>query len=50
MIENTYTSDKLNIIVSEQYTRKNDNASTIKYKSDYCVLVDIETGEIMSYS
>jgi len=50
MIENTYTSDELNIILSEQYTRKIDNASAIKYKSDYYVPVDIETGEIMSYS
>ena len=50
MIENTYTSDELNIIVSEQYTRKIDNASAIKYKSDYYVPVDIETGEIVSYS
>lgn len=50
MIENTYTSDELNIIISEQYTRKIDNASAVKYKSDYYVPVDIETGEIMSYS
>lgn len=50
MIENTYTSDELNIILSEQYTRKIDNASAIKYKSNYYVPVDIETGEIMSYS
>lgn len=50
MLENTYTPDELNIILSEQYTRKIDNASAIKYKSDYYVPVDIETGEIMSYS
>ena len=50
IIENTYTADELNIIISEQYTRKIDNASAIKYKSDYYVPVDIETGEIISYS
>lgn len=50
MIENTYTISELNIIISERYTRKIDNASAIKYKSDYYVPVDIETGEIMSYS
>ncbi len=44
MMKNTYTSDELNIIVSEQYTRKIDNASAIKYKSEYYVPVDIETG------
>jgi hypothetical protein len=49
MIENTYSSNELNIIVSERYTRKVDNASAIKYKGDYYVPVDIETGEIMSY-
>lgn len=50
MIKNTYTSDELNIIISEQYTRKIDNASSIKYKSNYYVPVDIETGEIISFS
>lgn len=49
MIENTYTTSELNIIISERYVRKIDNASAIKYKSDYYVPVDIETGEIMSY-
>ena len=49
MIENTYTNSELNIIISERYTRRIDNASAIKYKSDYYVPVDIETGEIISY-
>ena len=50
MTENTYTIDELNILISERYSRKIDNSSAIKYKSDYYVPVDIETGEILSYS
>ena len=50
MLENTYTLDELNIIISEHYTRKIDNASAVKYKSNYYVPVDVETGEILSYS
>lgn len=50
MLPNTYSLDTLNIIISEQYTRKIDNASSIKYKGIYYVPVDIETGEIISYS
>lgn len=50
MIENTYTYDKLNIVISEQYTRKIDNASSIKYKNNYYIPIDTETGEIMSFS
>ena len=49
MLENTYTYDELNIIISEQYTRKIDNASSIKYKNNYYIPIDIETGEIMSF-
>lgn len=50
MMENTYTYDELNIIISEQYTRKIDNASSIKYKNNYYIPIDIETGEIISLS
>ncbi len=50
MIKNTYTYDELNIIISEQYVRKIDNASSIKYKNDYYIPIDIETGEIMSFT
>jgi len=50
MIKNTYTYDELNIIISEQYIRKIDNASSIKYKSDYYIPIDIETGEIISFA
>lgn len=47
---NTYTLEDLNIIISEQYIRKVDNASAIKYKGNYYVPIDIETGEIMSFT
>ena len=50
MIDNTYTLEELNIIISEQYTRKIDNASSVKYKNEYYIPIDIETGEIMSFS
>lgn len=50
MIENTHTLEELNIIISEQYTRKIDNASSLKYKNEYYIPIDIETGEIMSFS
>ena len=49
MRENTYDFEELNIIISERYSRKIDNSSSIKYKSKYYVLIDIETGEIMSF-
>lgn len=49
MRENTYSYEELNIIISEQYSRKVDNSSSIKYKSKYYVPIDIETGEIMSF-
>ena len=50
MIKNCYITEELNIIISEQYTRKIDNASSIKYGGKYYVPVDIETGEIASFS
>lgn len=46
---NNYSAEELNIIISEQYTRKIDNASAIKYKGNYYVPVDSETGEIISF-
>ena len=49
MRENNYSLEKLNIIISEQYVRKVDNSSAIKYKGNYYVPVDIETGEIISF-
>lgn len=50
MIDNTYSPEELNIIISEQYTRKIDNASSVKYKNEYYIPIDVETGEIMSFS
>lgn len=47
---NNYSLEELNIIISEQYIRKVDNSSSIKYKGNYYVPVDIETGEIISFS
>lgn len=49
MRENKYSEEELNIIISEQYTRKIDNSSSIKYKGNYYIPIDLETGEIMSY-
>lgn len=49
MISNNYSAKELNIIISEQYTRKIDNASSIKYNGNYYVPVDSETGEIISF-
>lgn len=50
MRENNYNREELNIIISEEYSRKIDNASSIKYKGNYYVPVDSETGEIISFS
>lgn len=49
MRKNKYSEEELNIIISEQYTRKIDNSSSIKYKGNYYIPIDLETGEIMSY-
>ena len=49
MRENTYGFEELNIIISERYSRKIDNSSSIKYKSKFYIPVYIETGEIMSF-
>lgn len=49
MRENTYNFEELNIIISEQYSRKIDNSSSIKYRGKYYIPIDLETGEIMSF-
>ena len=49
MRKNTYNFEELNIIISEQYSRKIDNSSSIKYKGKYYIPIDLETGEIMSF-
>ena len=48
MRENTYTKEELNIIISERYVRHVDNASSIKFLTDYYVPISIETGEVIS--
>lgn len=50
MRKNTYSFEELNVIISDQYSRKVDNASSIKYEGKYYIPVDIETGEILSYA
>lgn len=49
MRANTYTLDELNIVISERYSRKIDNSSSVKYKGKYYLPIDTETGEIMSF-
>lgn len=50
MKENKYSLEELNLIISEQYFRRIDNSSAIKYKGNYYVPVDIKTGEMISFS
>lgn len=49
MQDNIYTKEELNLIISEQYPRKIDNASSFKYNGDYYMPVDKQTGEVISY-
>ena len=49
MQDNIYTKEELNFIISEQYSRKIDNASSFKYNGDYYMPVDRQTGEVISY-
>ena len=49
MRENNYSFEELNIIISEQYIRKVDNASAIKYKGVYYVPVDIEQERLLAF-
>ena len=50
MRKNSYSFEELNVIISDRYSRKIDNASSIKYEGKYYIPVDIETGEILSYA
>lgn len=50
MRKNTYSFEELNVIISDQYSRKVDNASSLKYEGKYYIPVDIKTGEILSYA
>lgn len=49
MRKNDYTSEDLNLIISEKYTRIIDNASSISFKGTYYIPIDVATGEIMTY-
>lgn len=40
MEKNHYSSDELNLIISERFTRKIDTASSLKYKNFYYIPVD----------
>ena len=50
MRKNNYSTEELNIIISIRIKRTIDNASSIKYFNKYYVPVDLETGEIISFS
>lgn len=49
MQDNIYTEAELNIIISEQYERIIDNASSITYKYNYYIPADINTGETVKF-
>ena len=49
MKKNNYSDLELNLIISEKYERLIDNASSIKYKNKYYILVDPTTGEIIYF-
>ncbi len=49
MKKNDFTYDDLNLIISEQYTRLIDTASSLSFYGKYYVPVDVDTGEIMTY-
>lgn len=45
MKENNYSDLELNLIISEKYERLIDNASAIKYKNKYYIMLEIEKRE-----
>lgn len=49
MRETTYTTEELNIIISERYERTIDNASSFKFDNSYYMPIDCESGEVISY-
>lgn len=49
MKTNDYTTEDLNLIISEKFTRLIDNASSISFQGKYYIPIDAETGEIMTY-
>lgn len=49
MKENTYSEDELKLIISERKEKLIDGASSISYKSNYYIPVDLETGEVVNF-
>lgn len=49
MRENNYTDNELNFIISIRHERTIDNASSIKYFTNYYLPIDEETGEVISF-
>jgi len=49
MRKNNYTLEELNLIISEKYNKTIDNAGAIKYKCNYYVPINSETGEIICF-
>jgi len=49
MKPNNYSSEELNLIISEKFTRIIDNASSIKYNNKYYVPVNHDTGEVICF-
>lgn len=50
MRENTHSKTDLNIIFSLKFKRIIDNASSLKFFNNYYLPIDIENGEVVSYS
>lgn len=44
-MENTYTNFELNLVISERFIRKIDNASSLKYKNNYYIPTNFEFEE-----
>ncbi len=49
MRKNDYTNQELNVIISIRSKRTIDNASSIKFCNNYYLLIDDETGEVISF-
>ena len=49
MKENTYTKEKLKLIISERKDKIIDNASCISFNKKYYIPTDLETGEVINF-
>jgi hypothetical protein len=49
MKQNNYTNEELDLIISIRHERTIDNASSIKYFTNYYLPIDKETGEVVSF-